>query len=329
MEKYVSELKRNYAEQLAQAAFDYLHIGLSIFYDHIYRSEYVNPQVALGNLAIAVELMLKAFIARKSLLLLFKGLPLETRALLTSSKSLPTNFKWRVSDIELKSATDKIIDLGECVALLFIFFPDLKQPLKSHLDLLVSARNASVHSILPSFQKYELERAAYVALKLFNALNAASALPVGFQRDDEDDEKFLTSFQESRLERVQEKMKQSKENAKRLPSERVSVPMDSLIAQDPFDYWARFIIRCPICSNDAVLEGYTDTVTTEADENGPEETLLGFFPDRFHCDFCKLNLEDYDELQLAGIKSMYEKDDDVEVFKNDMKRLAEIEGWDE
>ena len=47
----------------------------------------------------------------------------------------------------------KIIDFGECETVPFIFLPDLKQPLKSHLDALISARNSSIHSILPSSRK--------------------------------------------------------------------------------------------------------------------------------------------------------------------------------
>ena len=73
LQEYVTTLQTDFKKQLGQAALDYLRAGLSLFHQYRKESDYVIPQAALGNISIAVELMLKAFIASKNLLLLFNN----------------------------------------------------------------------------------------------------------------------------------------------------------------------------------------------------------------------------------------------------------------
>lgn len=321
MKQHIESLQEYYELQLISSAIGYLDIGLMLFQDHLESLDDFNPQIALGNVAISIELMLKGFVASKSLLLLFKGLSLESRVLLTCPEDLPQNFRWRIADVDLRSATDKMIDLGESITIFLMFFPDLKQPLKSHLDLLASARNASVHSILPSFQKYELERAAYLALRIYETLRNAGV--IDYDRKNEFDAKFLASFQSSTVERVQDKSKIAKDNAKKLSNEHVSINLKLLPSTDALDYWSRFVISCPICGNDALLEGYTAFTGID----GSEKIVLGFFPDRFKCDVCQLKFDDYDEIRLAGIPILHERDDDPVEYENAVQEVAEAEGW--
>ena len=77
---HILKLRDEHQRQLMEAAIDYLRTGLDLF--HRYRKkatsehfppplvgrEYNNPQAALGNLAVSVELMLKAIITGKHLL---------------------------------------------------------------------------------------------------------------------------------------------------------------------------------------------------------------------------------------------------------------------
>jgi hypothetical protein len=321
MKQYAESLREDFQLQLISSAIGYLDIGLMLFQDQLESPDEFNPQIPLGNVAISIELMLKSFVASKSLLLLFKGLSLESRVLLTCPESLPQNFRWRVADLDLRNATDKMIDLGESISFFLMFFPDLKQPLKSHFDFLASARNASVHSILPSFQKYELERAAYLALKIYETLRSAGV--IDYDRKKEFDVNFLSSFQASTVERVQAKLKTAKDNAKRLSNEYVLIDLKSLPSINALDYWSRFVIDCPICGNDALLEGYT-AFTAKDDSEG---SVLSFLADRFKCDVCQLKLDDYDELRLTGIAQRYERDDDSVKFENAVQEVAEAEGW--
>jgi len=321
MKQHIESLQEDYQIQLISSAMGYLDLGLMLFQDQLESLEDINPQIPLGNVAISIELMLKGFVASKSLLLLFKGLSLESRVLLSCPEGLPQNFRWRIADLDLRSTTDKMIDLGESISIFLMFFPDLRQPLKSHLDFLANARNASVHSILPSFQKYELERAAYLALKIYETLRNAGAIDC--DRKNEFDAKFLASFQISTVERVQDKLKTAKEGAKKLSNEYISIDLKSLPSTSALDYWSRFVIACPICGNDALLEGYTAFTIIDNSREG----ILGFFPDHFRCDACQLKLDDYDELRLAGIATLYKRDDDPAIYEYAVQEVAEAEGW--
>src|SRR5205085_5641309 len=107
MKGIAGRLARTYEQSLARAALDYLETGLSVFYSPGDETVFGSPQVALANLAISVELMLKAFVCSRNLVLLFKGLSIETRLLLVCSETLPSAFRWRAAEMELKQATDK------------------------------------------------------------------------------------------------------------------------------------------------------------------------------------------------------------------------------
>ena len=72
MDDYVAVVQSHIAQRLDDAAIGYLHIGVSAYRKH---SSLHPPyaQLIVGNLAIAIELMLKSLVARHSLLLLFKS----------------------------------------------------------------------------------------------------------------------------------------------------------------------------------------------------------------------------------------------------------------
>lgn len=310
MESYVKKLQNKYVRSLADAGRDYLRAGLTLFHRHNRVPNYYTPQAAVGNLAVAVELMLKAFIARKNLLLIFKRLPLELRVLLSCPADLPKNFNWRAFDVDIKAAKYPSIDLGECISIFFIFFPEMKQRLQSHLRILIRARNASVHSFLPSFQKYEVERAAYVALQIY--LKLCDENVYYFCKLDKEDEEFIQRFQDERLQRVQKAIEDAKRRAKDLKGKPLEISY-------VLDHWETEIVTCPICGSDAILEGYTDIVEWEPDQDGdvPEPGLF-FFPETFRCDECKLELNDYDELLLAGIPTDFDRSDEMEEFLKEM-----------
>ena len=302
MKNYVKHLQDKYVQSLAEAGQDYLRAGLKLFH---------TPQTAVGNLAIAVELMLKAFIAKKNLLLIFKRTPLELRVLLSCPLDLPKSFNWRTFDIDVNAAEYPLIEMGECVSIFFIFFPQMKQRLQSHLKILTRARNASVHSFLPSFQKYEVERAAYVALQIYIKLCEEKVYEFCFMRKKA--EEFIKKFQDERLQRVQKAIEDAKKRAKNLKGRphRVRGILN----------WDTEIIECPICGSDAILEGYTDIVEWETSQNidGPELGLF-FYPETFRCDECKLELHDVEELRLVGIPTEFDRSDLLEEFMQEEMR---------
>ncbi len=298
MNSYVSDLQASYCRHLTQAGFAYLKNGLVLFHEYRRMREYVSPQAAIGNLGIAVELMLKAFIAGKDLSLLFKGLPLEVRVLFACPDSLPSRFNWRALDIDLRSAHHRMIEFNDCLSVFYLFFPEMKSRLQSHLKFLASSRNACVHAFLPSFERYEAERTAYVALQVHQTLNNAKAFEYpGFLSRvvTDEDARFLEAVQGERLERVQKAVAEARERGKKLTGQPSIVLSIS-------DEWNQEIVSCPICGSDAILGGFTDLLNTEPEQNGDmPDAFLQFYPESFLCDECGLTLDDCEELLLAGI----------------------------
>jgi hypothetical protein len=60
-----------------------------------HQTAWENYQAALGNLAIAIELMLKAFVAKRCFRRLFVGLPDELDVLQTEDTRPPKSIAWR------------------------------------------------------------------------------------------------------------------------------------------------------------------------------------------------------------------------------------------
>ncbi len=193
----LGEIQKQYSDALERAALGYLELGLTNFFAEQKKSTYAGNQSTIGNLAIAVELMLKSFIAKKNLLLVFKGLPAEIRVLITNPESIPDNFNWSSFEVELRSASYSTIELSECIGLYYLFFPEQKQILDSHLKYLSSVRNASVHSVSPFFQKeYEVNRVAYTALRISITLKADLVFTGNTVKRFPEGEIFLQEFQE-------------------------------------------------------------------------------------------------------------------------------------
>lgn len=308
MQKHVEKMQHDFRRALKHAALGYLKAGLGLF--HKERVSYPSsPQVALGNLSIAVELMLKTFIAEKSLLLLFKNVPLELRCLLECPDSIPKAFNWRQYDIDVRSSAYKTLELDECISCFYIFCPELRQSLQPHLRLLSRCRNLSIHSALPSFQKYELDRTAYLALQLFLKLDEKQAFRYTSYFLTQEDKKFLETFQDERIERVQKAIQMAKEKSRKIEGGRSYILIDS---------WENYVTSCPICGSDGILDGYTE-LSGEMDEDGLSNPFLDFFATAFHCDDCGLSLEDVEELELAGMEIHYDRSSELDKWFSELE----------
>lgn len=303
MKKYVENMTKTYTDELGRSAVQYLKAGLDLFHKQR-QSYYAQPQIALGNLAIAVELMLKTLIAKNNLGLIFKNIPLELRVVFSCPQSIPESFNWRRYDIDLRSFAYKAIELNECISCFYTFFPDLRQTLQPHLKFLSNVRNMSLHSAFPSFQQYELDRVAFLALQIFKILRDNKILELFHYLPSEKDSKFLDDFQAERIERVKKVIENAKEKSRKISHK------GSGIILDLSDSWDAYVFTCPICDSDGILGGYTEDDLVE-DEDGAFPSL-GFFAEAFSCDECGLSLEDVEELELAGIDTHHDRSDDLD-----------------
>ena len=299
----MKEVQNNLTQDLIRASAGYARAGLTL----LHGTEDSNPQVAIGNLAIAIELLMKAFIAKQSLLLLFKNLPLELRCAIAAPEAMPKTFRKAPYEIDLKSSAYKSLELDEAITTFGFFFPDMKKRLASHLRFLSRHRNTCVHAALPDFREYEMERTAFLFLTLVEHLKEKEPELLKYYNLSEDklNKQFLARFDENRLKRVHSKIEAAKEKAKEL-TEKPSLSSDE---------WDWYPVKCPVCGNDGTLTGETEAkieYTEFKGEIAEAYRTLNFIGEGFRCEQCGLILEDFDELKIAGIDPDVDRSDELD-----------------
>ena len=286
--------------ELARSGIGYLKTGLALLHKER-KGTYPLIEPAIGNLATAIELMIKAFLAKNSLVLLFADLPLELKILVTCPDNLlADSFSWRHLDNMLRASAHKTLELDKLIASFYLFCPDKRQALGPYFKLLSRCRNASIHLSLPSFQRYELERTGFLALTVFQILDKEKRSPSLYYSLTKEDKQFLSEYNEERIERVRCKIEVAKEKAKRTKDTWILV-----------DSWDTYETTCPICGCGGMLTGDTQ-VEADFDEDGIASPYLAFLADTFQCDGCGISLDDVEELRLAGMSIVYDRDSDMD-----------------
>jgi hypothetical protein len=85
--------------------------------------------------------------------------------------------------------------------------------------------------------------------------------------------------------------------------------------------WDAWTAECPVCGSDALLEGECEFQPGNwaLDEYAPPPPWsedvdwgeLWFNAETLKCAGCGLELEDFEEFELAGVESSYSREDDV------------------
>ena len=306
MKKAIEAVKNYLQYELAESSSEYLKLGLELL--HKERKKPTSKvQSVIGNLSVAIELMIKAFLASQNPLLVFTDLPLELKILFSSHESIPQISNWRSYDLELRSFVYKTLELNETISAFAIYFSEERQKLQSYFRLLAHIRNKSLHASLPSFQKYDLGRIGYLAIRVVEVLRPNMPKNINWYWLREEDKKFLASFNEKRIESVHKKIEQAKQKAKKLTTSVSSISIDG---------WEEYVIECPICKSDGVLTGMTES---KIDQTGPDDYDQGldFEADSFLCEECGLKLDDFEELRLAGMDTTYDRTDEIDKWLED------------
>jgi len=306
MESCIATLQKNTAGHLEDAALGYLSVALD-------RKRFfcTTIQVTVGILGIAIELMLKSLIARHSLTLLYKDLPLALRTFFAAPEKAPCDSEWQRHDIDLRSGAFKTLELHECISVFYLLFPRMKPQLQSHLKFLTGSRNAALHSIFPHFHAYELDRTRYVALKLYELLmelkgKDAWTVTVRCPVDPKRAANWISEFEKGRVDRVHKSLAAAKQKAKTIATS---------VELDPKDCdWDEYVAQCPICKNDARLTGDTVFVPDFDRDGTPEGGHLEFQGASFECYACGLKLNDPDEMHLAGVDTGYDRSDEMDAW---------------
>lgn len=289
------QLKFEIETNLATSAKAYYRIGIAEYLNAESRM-WETYQAAVGNLAIAIELMLKAFVARNCFRKLYAGLPDELDIYLLQTETPPPSVSLRPFEDALRSFEQKTIDLNQAISIYEIYFPEKKADLHSYFTFLAATRNTSVHAALPDFQRYDLARVSYLAINLIKHLEKEKVLsePVELVSKTKD---ILRLFDHERVGRVTKKVKEARQVARKLTGKR------NAIFVNPADF-EELVLPCPICSTEIVTSGYTeDKIVSEDDAS------LTYFLNGFHCTECGLEIDDPRDLRLAGLSETYNRTD--------------------
>jgi hypothetical protein len=309
MGSHAATLQDWIARQLEGAALGYLSRGRELYRKTAFQVP--DPQVILGNVTIAIELMLKSFVARHNPALLFvedkKKFPTAIRVLFASPNRLGESQEWKAFDYELRTGKYRTIEFWEGFEIFKLLFPQLGQELESHFDFVNKNRNVSVHYFFPHFHKYEVDRAVYVALRLLQKYKELSQkekwiFDISYPAlSDESIDDFVKKFDEARIERVRKAQDQAREDAKKLTAP-IEIDVEGLD-------WCEYKTTCDVCNSDALLRGDTELECAPPSEHDDGGCQLVFKAHSFRCDGCGLELKDVPELKLAGVDLVYDRSD--------------------
>lgn len=307
-------LKSELAGRLAGGARAYLEPALKRFHAAA-KTDDAELQAILGNVAVGIELLLKAFLASRSPALAFKDLSPEARVALQSPESVPDGYNWRPLELDLRDFAYDTIPFDEAVRAFYVFFPESKQALRPHFRLVSELRKLALESSPGEMQPHEIERPVYLALHVAALVAPFLGSLASIEGDKE--KQFLRRFDAERVVRVEASLERAKEKAKTL---KVDIQYN-----DPGlrESWDAFEGRCPVCKNWGLLSGATDirceplaSPAGRRDAGGDHETLE-FTADSYACDACGLVLEDAEEMRLADMPLAYDRTEDLERWRDD------------
>ncbi|TOM37961.1 hypothetical protein CGH77_24020 [Vibrio parahaemolyticus] len=101
-------------------------------------------------------------------------------------------------------------------------------------------------------------------------------------------------YEDEKVKSVQSALDKARKNLKK---SKPHVPM--ILGDD----WTEMGENCPICESLGIMTGETEF-------NSPAD--LHFLAETFKCDHCGLELEDYEEIDLAGMESTLDRSDELQ-----------------
>lgn len=294
---------------LERASSQYFRVGLDLFHESRKYSD-SSFQASLGNISIAVELLLKTCLAKKCPKYLFVGLPLEIELKLTYPKEfgdLKSIQRRDLNNFDFKSE-----QFNKCISIFLLLYPRTKQPLKPYFNFICDVRNSAVHGIVPHFQRMDLDRSAHLLLAISELLVEKKIVNSSLFKLHEMDIKFKESYNKERIERIKKIIDSAKKKAKCIKSETMILFNES---------WEDRLTTCPICKSDAFLSGYCDFEYEKTYDGA--DAFLTFYGESFECETCGLKLFDQEELTYSGIELTKDLSDLIPEYLQDNKHLED------
>lgn len=269
-------------------------------------------QVSIGNICIAVELVIKSFSAKIHPLLLFKSLPEDIRLYLLNSEKPPINLQIN-NRAALFSKFDEFetIDFSKCISLIDTYKPVFYKEFKNYFKDIVIIRNSCIHSSFHEYNKIHYDRFAYLAILIFEILNKDICSPAieSLLRLDSI-VSFKTIYKDAIAQKLHEKIVKAKSKKAERDNSIVTI-------SDPF---SEYPYECPICESSIIINGST-SAQYQVDEDGmPIDVELDFEPENFICKKCGLEIDDFEEFLLLDMDNDYDLSDYKEEWMDNLLR---------
>ncbi|OIQ17220.1 MAG: hypothetical protein BM556_13485 [Bacteriovorax sp. MedPE-SWde] len=307
----VKEYKERYIKQLCKSSASYFEIGAELFHE-AENGEREHTESILGNVCIAVELAMKAYLANKSLTLVYEKLPDKLHITLLCQDEFLLTDSW--SDI----LNDKMrsISFDRCIVLISTILSDKSKEcsvFSKYISELKSVRNNSVHSVM------SVDNPVVFIATIFSSMKVLEILLAGIPEDtglhdmwkDYSESDFYNNQNEKLLAKVKGKINTAR-NSKKFNTQ---IPL----VQNEFE---EVLYDCPACSSKALLSGtiYRTDAVSEFDP-------VVLYTEKLKCNSCTLLLDDYEELELAKIPEFVELNktySDAEEYWSELYFVREI-----
>lgn len=291
----ISSIKEEIILGFKRNSLSYLKIGQEEYKES---KRYIEKvfQPAIGNLCISIEFMLKYIVAKEIFPFLYRGLPDDMQMMINFPDKFNKSERYFASD--LKNFKNKTIKFDKAVGYFYKLFPKQKNKFKPYLSEISHIRNKSVHALLPNFQQFDLERVLYISLLLYKFF-----LDEGYYTSDSKIKTdFIKEYNNKKVSRVKKAIEKAKRNTKQIKDSDKKIELNG---------WDELITECPVCQSQAKLFGYTNL---DCDSSG---CALTFYAEEFKCEKCDLKLNDYKELDFAGIKTIYNRNESLNSWFKD------------
>jgi len=288
--KSIELINENIRDSLLKASGNYLRSGLDKF--HVLEKKGTTDfQTPIGNMAIALELMLKAILSNKSALLIFTNVPDETRVKVFADISL-TNREAN----ELKNFNYKTIEFDKSFSLSSIIYPEIKNELKPLFSLISNVRNKAVHGAIPVTNKFYLYRIIYLIISIAEIMSKDDLIDLEFFSKKELELK--TQIDTEKIDELKKRIKKAEEKSK-------IIDYTTIVLEDAF--FDQLTHNCPICDCAGQLIGESEIV-------GEKIKQLIFIPSGFECSECGLQLLDKTEMKYMQLDGGIYRSEDLFKF---------------
>jgi len=240
----------------------------------------------------------------------------------------PTHFPSLFAASGLNISTDiKTIAAHTLFERLRHLAPKFEEQVKSFCNGISQRRNAELHSGETPFKTMKLDaweaRYWHAAQVILNHMGSSLEEWLGASVARAPRE-LLEHAMKARAAAVAVRVEQAKENFVSLPKKIREASLEAAEIKFHYDYRNLFRlvadhewdVRCPACGGKAFLAGMlvSEEITdTSHDESGAWEFVTrSYAGEEFHCPVCDLQMEGSDELEIAGISTDHETDEERE-----------------